>query len=142
MSVARVDMSDCMDALEAAMAAAALRLARCDGLKGDETDASAAFLSARSTLWAARSRCLKMDLELFKMIANHEYASLNKKQPLATLGACMQDRRVHQFVAEQAPHSVVDLVHRAVLRGRPFDIDAGALPASKSAYIARLHASI
>ena len=123
------------------MTAAALHVALFEGSKDEETIVNSTFFQTRATLWAAKSLELKMDLDLYKMIANQEYASLNNKQTMATLKARMQDRRVHQFIAEQAPNNIVDLVHRVILKGRPFDIDICKLPASKKLYMTRLHES-
>ena len=124
------------------MTAAALHVARFEGSKDEDTTAHSTFYQARSALWAAKSRELNMDLDLYKMIANQEYASLNNKQTMATLKVCMQDKRVHQFIAEQAPNSIVDLIYRVILKGRQFDICIHTLPESKREYMARLHDSL
>ena len=76
------------------------------------------------------------------MITNHDYKSMNTKESLAMMKVCMQDKRVHQFVAEQAPSSIVDLIHRVILRGKPFVIDTNKLLASQVEYITRLHATV
>ena len=132
-------MSDYIETLEAAMTAAALHVALFEGSKAEETILNSKFFQARSALWAAKSRDLKMDLDLYKMIANHEYASLNTKEAIVALKACMHDKRVHQFIAEQAPNSIVDLIQKVVLKGKPFSIADSALPESKRVYMSRLN---
>ena len=137
-------MTDYMDALESALtaASAALYFPICEGNKNEKSLVNAAYFNARLALWAAKSRQLNMDLDLYKMIANHDYESMNTKESLAMMKVCMQDKRVHQFVAEQAPSSIVDLIHRVILRGKPFVIDTNKLPASQVEYMTRLHANV
>lgn len=135
-------MTDHIGSLESALTATALHLAVCEGNKNEESIVNAAFLNARSALWAAKSRQLNMHLDLYKMITNHDYKSMNTKESLAMMKVCMQDKRVHQFVAEQAPSSIVDLIHRVILRGKPFVIDTNKLLASQVEYITRLHATV